>query len=631
MFSKANMQDGTKYDFLKLKLSNDFKIPDNDQSKVIFGYNGVGKTSIYRYIRDYKGDDRIAFLDYIDERENFIKIKKKITVSADVLGINVLNNEISIILKEMDIKKQLVSNFKITKIATAAIYGDKIKKAQKDSFEGFDCTSEEMELLSNTLGDIPPLFLHENRTALTDINEFIIETNEYKDSIIFKSLVTLNDVVSVEDTLCPICESNYPNIKSKINERMSELNNRKSLIIENLRNNNLQPTEDNVSKLLDTMNLLTSENLIADWMICNGSVQRYNDIENNYQLLTRKIGERNVLMLDADILYNSLKTSEDRIKGDISRYFSIEENKIVFNDTDKSLTITLPRDVVTYSTGEMNLLSFLIKIYEFIGSDKTILILDDPVSSLDIINHYKIVYEIVKAANTGKTIIILTHSIEMINAINSQYSRDFDFYYIDEDKNELNIQEIPRRDDGKNILTLDRLLANDPNEIIKALIEKETSPFSDDVHKIFHYDGSFSTPNYPLISNDFLSNMIDSYAALSNVSFIHNSYNKVIYIAAIRVWIEKEIRSLLSHSATLLAEFDTKHTLVSKITVLLRRDGTTSASIPAYLNREQLMGKKVMLNQGIHYQSQVMPFAYALNISLQELNTEILAIKNMFT
>ena len=50
---------------------------------------------------------------------------------------------------------------------------------------------------------------------------------------------------------------------------------------------------------------------------------------------------------------------------------------------------------------------------------------------------------------------------------------------------------------------------------------------------------------------------------------------------------------------------------------------------PNYL-RESFMMKKVMLNQSSHYKSQIIPFNFAMNISLDDLIREIDEIKNMF-
>lgn len=630
MFSKNSMLDGTKYDFLKGKLDDNFEIPDNNRSKVIFGYNGVGKTSIYRYIRDFKGDDRITFLDYVDERNDFIKKKKKLQVSADVNRINTLNEEIDNLMGLMSIKNQLKVDYSISSITKATSYGNIIKEAYKDNFNGFVSTRQQMAEICSLMTDIPVKVMIECSDILGETVDLPLELEDYKFSKLFQALTVLDEVVTDEDNSCPVCETAGINIKDKIAHKKIELNERKSELIEVLKKNSIETTEENIDRILYAKTLLSDDALKQEWMICSGDLSRFDSISESISSLLEKRLERDSLLEVAENLYNSLKVNEFKIKNDVSRYFSIATNKVVFSDEKKTLTITLPREVITYSTGEMNLLSFLIRIYEFLGSEKNILILDDPVSSLDIINHYKIVYEIVRATNNGKIIIILTHSIEMINAINSQYSRDFDFYYIDEDNSNIFIQEIPRRDNGKNILTLDIMSSIDEIDLIQALIEKENQPFNDDVHKLFHFDDTFSSERYPNFDNNYFVELINSFTSLSNESFLRNSYNKVLHIVALRVWVEYKIRRILETNEELLSQFVEKPTLASKISVLLNRDGTATADIPGGLNREKLMCKKVMLNQGIHYQSQVMPFAYALNISIQELNDEINSIKVLF-
>lgn len=42
------------------------------------------------------------------------------------------------------------------------------------------------------------------------------------------------------------------------------------------------------------------------------------------------------------------------------------------------------------------------------------------------------------------------------------------------------------------------------------------------------------------------------------------------------------------------------------------------------------MQKKTMLNQNDHFDSQILPFYYALNISIDDLKNEIVEIKDMF-
>ena len=48
------------------------------------------------------------------------------------------------------------------------------------------------------------------------------------------------------------------------------------------------------------------------------------------------------------------------------------------------------------------------------------------------------------------------------------------------------------------------------------------------------------------------------------------------------------------------------------------------------VTRKYLMSKKTMINQHDHYRSQILPFSYALNLSLDELKNEIIDIKDTF-
>src|SRR5690606_9687376 len=152
--------------------------------------------------------------------------------------------------------------------------------------------------------------------------------------------------------------------------------------------------------------------------------------------------QRATLLVQAQTSYQSIQNEIGSLIRDLSIYFGVIPSNIVSNPTQYTVTIKFPREIKTYSSGELNLISFLFKIYSFIGSDKTIMILDDPVSSLDLINHYKIAYEIVKNAKT-RTLIILTHSVEFINVVNSQHPNSFDYYYLEQTNGIISIQKIP--------------------------------------------------------------------------------------------------------------------------------------------------------------------------------------------
>jgi len=65
IFEKSHMIDND-FDFIKDKIDDTFVIEDNRRSKVIFGFNGIGKSTIMKCIRKYSNNSRIEYLEYIN-------------------------------------------------------------------------------------------------------------------------------------------------------------------------------------------------------------------------------------------------------------------------------------------------------------------------------------------------------------------------------------------------------------------------------------------------------------------------------------------------------------------------------------------------------------------------------------
>ena len=114
------------------------------------------------------------------------------------------------------------------------------------------------------------------------------------------------------------------------------------------------------------------------------------------------------------------------------------------------------------------------------------------------------------------------------------------------------------------------------------------------------------------------------------MTFSQNTFNKIIYMCAIRVWIEKKFYEVIKEDEEIFRKITGKQ-FSEKVNILLPRN-SDSLLINQYpnLTRTFLMSKKVMQNQNEHYQSQIIPFNYALNISLDELIHEIKEIKERF-
>ena len=260
------------------------------------------------------------------------------------------------------------------------------------------------------------------------------------------------------------------------------------------------------------------------------------------------------------------------------------------------------------------------------------LIIDDPLTSYDLINQYKTLFEIVNTASAEKRILIFTHNIEMINIINSQDSGTFKYQYIEKYLEKLFLKDVDINATG-SIFSLKNLLDLDNEKYLKLLIEREKEE-SDEYHKVFHYDNSFTLQDSQFngLTNEYFVNLIDNFSPedINNNSFSQNTFNKIMYMCAIRVWIEKKFFEAIKEDNAMTKKIEGKQ-FSEKVNVLLPKN-SDSVLISKYPNvtRTFLMSKKVMLNQNEHYQSQIIPFNYALNISLDELISEIEDIKNRF-
>lgn len=314
--------------------------------------------------------------------------------------------------------------------------------------------------------------------------------------------------------------------------------------------------------------------------------------------------------------------------------------KITFDDKNKEVKIDLPRDYAKYSTGELNELCLVIKLLSFKGSNKQLLIIDDPLSSYDFVNQYRIIFRIVEAAKDNKKIIVFTHNIETINIINTQYSSIFKYYYIEKHNSKLILEQIKSENSINSILSLESI--RNMNLYIDLLVYRENCEegqlFSG--HKVFHYDSSFTfnsniakETKFNGLNNDYFLNLIENVPITYQNSFEENTITKILYICGIRVWIENKIRKFIltlkePQRSDASTRFNSKNTTLERLNSV-QSMSEFRAMFPNYL-RESFMMKKVMLNQDSHYKSQIIPFNFAMNISLDDLIRELEEVKKIF-
>lgn len=637
IFEKNSITDAN-YEWFKNKLDDNFSISDDGRSKVIFGYNGIGKSTIFKCIGK-TNNTNIEYLEYGDLKIQLIKGKNTMTISPNINQIVQLKSQIEPLMPSLNSQKNLKDTFGFTKLGDVSLFGQRIMAAWKDkSFTGFVKAKADIQSIETKLSGIPPKAFIGALTEISAVQSAQQELQDEKDHALFHVLNSLDKITDQAESVCQVCGNNAPNLKQIIQTKMNLLNNKQSALIEKLKQVNIALDERLINNLVAVYDQINVDaDLKADYLLCSGSSSAYDTINQNLSMVQSLETQLQPLVARAQSSYFNIKNAKTPLESDLKRYFQVTRTDVKFNDSDFTVTITFPREIKTFSTGELNLLSFLYKVYSFIGSDKSILLLDDPVSSIDLINHYKIAYEIVKTSLNNKTLIVLTHSTEFVNVVNSQYPNLFMFFYLEEASGVVSLQEIPFNPSEKNpnIIVLEKLIDSSGfSGFIQALKKRDEDSSNTSIQRLFHYtltkehlDGDTQKfSNYDLIS------LIENFTSFTQIDFYKDSYIKIQYLCAMRAWLEKKLYLLISNSDTLLqTKFLNEDTINKKIDCVLPRNGAIvpNVTIPVGLSRDILMSKKVMLNQGVHFNSQVLPFAYAINLSLDMLKDEIIELKTL--
>lgn len=623
MFNKDDFQN---IDYIQF--DDNFNIELDRNSKIIFGYNGIGKSSIYKYLKNkYQEYD---YLDYEDTKDSFLKNKKEVVIGARIQTITKLKNEIEQLKQNNDVegilkKYDYNSQPKAKKVSNELANIQKLKEIKEVTLE-----KNKLEYASNILYEEIKKDFFDNYKAINEIANLKEEIEALKNVYMDQAYQALINSIDDHETTCPACNTKgIHNLKDIFNQKKKIYEESNKSLFGNFKFRNNIDKEKQIENLIGLAKDF-DEKEIAELIIFDVDDNRRSNIIENLKQIGEKNKKIEKLQGRLQEYYNNIKKEEKDIKLYFENRFDIEELK--FDDNENKIIVKFKRNVDTYSEGEVHLIILLFKLYEFKINDSNTLIIDDPLTSYDLINQYKTLFEIVNTASTEKKILIFTHNIEMINIINSQDSGTFRYQYIEKYLEKLYLKNIDINATG-SILSLSNLLNLDNEKYLRLLIEREKEE-NDEYHKVFHYDNSYilQDNDFNGLTNEYFVNLIDNFNPndIKNMTFSQNTFNKIIYMCAIRVWIEKKFYEAIKEDEELFRKITGKQ-FSEKVNVLLPRN-SDSLLINQYpnLTRTFLMSKKVMLNQNEHYQSQIIPFNYALNISLDELIHEIKEIKERF-
>ena len=619
-----------------INFDSNFKIILNDKIKIILGPNGTGKTSIYTNIKERHKE--YSYIDYNDVEQSVIAQKDKIIIGASILKLDEKYSEREKLINEIDIKNNL-AKFSITNTASAKLISNSLESLRKNHESAIlNFNDDKLEVLYS-LSDEDSKFVKDNFNEIKLIEKIETSVETIKESYRKHIMEEVEQFLSDEEKICPVCGvKNERSIKEIIREELLKISDIKELVVKKYRETSpdLKP-EKVLEKVNDIVkyikeNKIETNNLI-NYLLCGGNKEKAELIIKNKDLIIDINKEIEELESRKEQFYNNLKAKKESLANTFKFQFDVKTTDIKYNDGERNIEIKLPRKVEQYSTGEINLMTFMVCMFEFTANDKECLIIDDPLSSYDIPNQYKIIYEIASSKKDNKQILVFTHNLNTINIANSQHNGLFSYCVLEKRKNTIYMNDIEYATKD-NIISIDNLKnyledSYPHKKYLELLVKKDTwddnIPDEYENHLIFHYDEPFfkNIEGYDY-ENNYLADLIDNFNEdnFNNINYIENTANKIIYTAALRIWIEKKFYENTSNDPSLHGkEFG------PKINYMFEGNRWTGS---VKVTKEYLMSKKVMLNQHIHQKSQEMPFYFALNLSLDDVSKEIIDIKEHF-
>jgi len=621
------------FEWLAKKMDESFSISVNDgNTKIVFGFNGIGKSSFTKCLRD-NNTENLRFLDY---EQSFSEDKNEIVISPFIKDIQSSLKTISSLKEQLGaIQLSKAQGYAKTKANKGPIFIKNCESSLAGKTEAsLKCDNKKYQDFLDRNKEINPKVFFDIVKELDMITTSKDELDKYNDSKYKMFLSESKEFTDFASNKCPVCGSEFDDINSIIDSKIALLGVSESKLIKLMEDKGYEHQASDIDKYLRLCNeLKTDADLLNDFVFCGVDSSLHSNLQ---AAVTNKTTEElKLATLDAQktAKYTEIKNKEIQFKNDVSKYLKIPASQIQFNDTDKEIRIVLDREPSKYSTGERHILWFLVEMYSFIGSDSSTLVMDDPASSLDLINMYKIGFEIVKSQKlSNKNLLVFTHSADLINIINSQMKGRFGIYYIEEYNGKLFSEVVNyKTDDLANVITIERLKGKNPN-LFESLRERESGPDSLE-NLVYHYNTIENVSSIDsTLTNHKLVNLIDSFTTFTKSDFYSNCFNKIYYLLALRVWLEKKMFELIPESeVTRRSDYLAKYTLQEKIEIL-RKTSTYGTNLfeENDIMPETIVSKKVMLNQNLHYYSQVQPFAYAMNMSLDDIKNEINELKAMF-
>jgi len=386
------------------------------------------------------------------------------------------------------------------------------------------------------------------------------------------------------------------------------------------------------------VNLLNSL-LSADSMVA--SFDEYN------QLLRERpqISDEDMMYIE-EIISNSMGKNL-RVERDINNTIKLQLESHDF--------LGLDRDILPLSTGEQNFLSLTFEFLKAKNSNCQIVVLDDPISSFDSIYKNKIAYAIMKILPTKKRI-VLTHNVDLLRLLESQYGNSYKLYILNNTPGENNGFVALKQNEKSMLINLNSLLDTFRNRIF---------PFIRDVNafliSIIPFCRGYATliddqPSVELLTNvmhGYKTEKVDVASIYRKLFKTSNPTIPASCLVSVEDILQKSVDMIsivdpeeyplldrtLKHSLTYLQlRLLVEKALIERFDIEIEPNmqlgqvinaAFPSEDIRSLRYRVQLTSKKTLINEFNHFEGNLSIFQPAIDITTTHLNEEKTRILNI--
>ena len=523
MIKINKIENGTIFtcDFNPLQKHNEIEFPTTGKISVIYGPNGVGKTSLIKVLSDAK--DTIIEFEY--ESQLYSSGKDVFHIINDQNNRNIIKGETKdfflgdnikreselhgfIAKGREDIISKIVSSLKSHGISAASsslidfVNNPSIESIIKDiansKSKGDKLTTEEFvaKLSAINIMEIPEFDEAKLQYIQNDIGgkESIIQKIE---NINTKPLTSNPHIQQIEENTeainilnrfhkeqCIVCDTLNIDWQALLASKTQN----KKIVIETL-SDDIKIFIEQIIRIVPSLDPFQVKVRLVD-AISKGDNSEIVSLLHEIDVYKTIYGhivlnDLSALLAESDLVaqvteYRKLIDEKPIITAEDELYLqeiisnSLGKSLTIERDDNKNLKIMLSdrevlgesRENLQLSAGEQNFLSLSFEFMKAKNSACPIVVIDDPISSFDSIYKNKVVYAIAKMLHNKKRI-VLTHNTDLLRLLNSQYSNSFNLYLLNNTADEEN-GFIPINKNEQEMLTsLDRLLSVFRNSIFQ--------------------------------------------------------------------------------------------------------------------------------------------------------------------